>query len=53
MQTTRRGSLVWERQRIEHNSKIQATGQHKICVMWTTTCYFTLSKVCKLQLSRP
>jgi len=46
-QTTRRGGLVCKRQPIERNS-IQATQQHKIWLMWTTTCLFTLSKVSKL-----
>jgi len=36
-----------QRQRIEHKSKIQATWQHKIWLMWTITCLFTLSKVCE------
>jgi len=48
----RRGGPVCKRQRIERNSRIQATGQHKIWLMWTTTCLFILSKISKIQLSR-
>jgi len=50
---TRPGGLVCKDKDSSATTRIQTAGQHKIWLIWPTTCSLTLWKVYKLQLSRP